>query len=42
MCVHNVSGHSISCQAVHTPYILYIVTNIHFEAIKYAIFKPKV
>ena len=24
MCTHNASGHGIGCQAIHTPYILYI------------------
>ena len=24
MCAYNVSGHGIGCQAIHTPYTMYI------------------
>ena len=37
MCAHDVSGHGIGCQAVHTHIYIYIciVTNIQARARKY-------
>ena len=32
MCAHNASGHGIGCQAIRTPYILYIYSDTHTSA----------